>query len=164
MTKTSTTRVHNRKTVNLRKKLLCVMAVSAASLLSSSALANTETISVPQIVNETTLQDVGKHLASYNEFFLTELGAIWVDGVQLDLSNIKLTGNHVRPTLAADSGFFHLEARIHRAFQNFKIYVGVATTFVSGKCSFLLKAEGASTRLRASKLNNADIRSNKPAS
>lgn len=68
------------------------------------------------------------------------------------------------PTLAADSGFFHLEARIHRAFQNFKIYVGVATTFVSGKCSFLLKAEGASTRLRASKLNNADIRSNKPAS
>ena len=69
-----------------------------------------------------------------------------------------------RPTLAADSGFFHLEARIHRAFQNFKIYVGVATTFVSGKCSFLLKAEGASTRLRASKLNNADIRSNKPAS
>ena len=96
MTKTSTTRVHNRKTVNLRKKLLCVMAVSAASLLSSSALANTETISVPQIVNETTLQDVGKHLASYNEFFLTELGAIWVDGVQLDLSNIKLTGNHVR--------------------------------------------------------------------
>ena len=67
------------------------------------------------------------------------------------------------PTLAADSGFFHLEARIHRAFQNFKIYVGVATTFVSGKCSFLLKAEGASTRLRASKLNNADIRSNKPA-
>lgn len=96
MTKTSTTRVHNRKTVNLRKKLLCVMAVSAASLLSSSALANTETISVPQIVNETTLQDVGKHLASYNEFFLTELGAIWVDGVQLDLSNVKLTGNHVR--------------------------------------------------------------------
>ena len=93
MTKTSTTRVHNRKTVNLRKKLLCVMAVSAASLLSSSALANTETISVPQIVNETTLQDVGKHLASYNEFFLTELGAIWVDGVQLDLSNVKLTGN-----------------------------------------------------------------------
>ena len=72
------------------------MAVSAASLLSSSALANTETISVPQIVNETTLQDVGKHLASYNEFFLTELGAIWVDGVQLDLSNVKLTGNHVR--------------------------------------------------------------------
>ncbi len=70
----------------------------------------------------------------------------------------------VLPTLAADSGFFHLEARIHRAFQNFKIYVGVATTFVSGKCSFLLKAEGASTRLRASKLNNADIRSNKPAS
>ena len=70
----------------------------------------------------------------------------------------------VHPTLAADSGFFHLEARIHRAFQNFKIYVGVATTFVSGKCSFLLKAEGASTRLRASKLNNADIRSNKPAS
>ena len=68
------------------------------------------------------------------------------------------------PTLAADSGFFQLEARIHRAFQNFKIYVGVATTFVSGKCSFLLKAEGASTRLRASKLNNADIRSNKPAS
>ena len=68
------------------------------------------------------------------------------------------------PTLAADSGFFHLEARIHRAFQNLKIYVGVATTFVSGKCSFLLKAEGASTRLRASKLNNADIRSNKPAS
>jgi len=68
------------------------------------------------------------------------------------------------PTLAADSGFFHLEARIHQAFQNFKIYVGVATTFVSGKCSFLLKAEGASTRLRASKLNNADIRSNKPAS
>ena len=68
------------------------------------------------------------------------------------------------PTLAADSSFFHLEARIHRAFQNFKIYVGVATTFVSGKCSFLLKAEGASTRLRASKLNNADIRSNKPAS
>lgn len=96
MTKTSTTRVHNRKTVDLRKKLLCVMAVSAASLLSSSALANTETISVPQIVNETTLQDVGKHLASYNEFFLTELGAIWVDGVQLDLSNVKLTGNHVR--------------------------------------------------------------------
>lgn len=96
MTKTSTTRVRNRKTVNLRKKLLCVMAVSAASLLSSSALANTETISVPQIVNETTLQDVGKHLASYNEFFLTELGAIWVDGVQLDLSNVKLTGNHVR--------------------------------------------------------------------
>ena len=68
------------------------------------------------------------------------------------------------PTLAADSGFFYLEARILRAFQNFKIYVGVATTFVSGKCSFLLKAEGASTRLRASKLNNADIRSNKPAS
>ena len=68
------------------------------------------------------------------------------------------------PTLAADSSFFHLEARIHRAFQNLKIYVGVATTFVSGKCSFLLKAEGASTRLRASKLNNADIRSNKPAS
>lgn len=96
MTKTSTTRVHNRKTVNLRKKLLCVMAVSAASLLSSSALANTETISVPQIVNETTLQEVGKNLASYNEFFLTELGAIWVDGVQLDLSNVKLTGNHVR--------------------------------------------------------------------
>ena len=25
------------------------------------------------------------------------------------------------PTLAADSGFFQLEARIHRAFQNFKI-------------------------------------------
>lgn len=72
--------------------------------------------------------------------------------------------HYVLPTLAADSGFFHLEARIHRAFQNFKIYVGVATTFVSGKCSFLLKAEGASTRLRASKLNNADIRSNKPAS
>ena len=72
------------------------MAVSAASLLSSSALANTETISVPQIVNETTLQEVGKNLASYNEFFLTELGAIWVDGVQLDLSNVKLTGNHVR--------------------------------------------------------------------
>ena len=96
MTKTSTTRVHNRKTVNLRKNLLCVMAVSAASLLSSSALANTETISVPQIVNETTLQDVGKNLASYNEFFFTELGAIWVDGVQLDLSNVKLTGNHVR--------------------------------------------------------------------
>ena len=69
-----------------------------------------------------------------------------------------------RPTLAADSGFFQLEARIHRAFQNFKIYVGVATTFVSGKCSFLLKAEGASTRLRVSKLNTADIRSNKPAS
>lgn len=68
------------------------------------------------------------------------------------------------PTLAADSGFFQLEARIHRAFQNFKIYVGVATTFVSGKCSFLLKAEGASTRLRVSKLNTADIRSNKPAS
>ena len=90
------TRVHNRKTVNLRKNLLCVMAVSAASLLSSSALANTETISVPQIVNETTLQDVGKNLASYNEFFFTELGAIWVDGVQLDLSNVKLTGNHVR--------------------------------------------------------------------
>ena len=68
------------------------------------------------------------------------------------------------PTLAADSGFFQLEARNHRAFQNFKIYVGVATTFVSGKCSFLLKAEGASTRLRVSKLNTADIRSNKPAS
>lgn len=96
MTKNSMTRVHNRKTVNLRKNLLCVMAVSAASLLSSSALANTETISVPQIVNETTLQDVGKNLASYNEFFFTELGAIWVDGVQLDLSNVKLTGNHVR--------------------------------------------------------------------
>ena len=96
MTKTSTTRVHNRKTVNLRKKLLCVMAVSAASLLSSSALANTETISVPQIVNETTLQEVRNRLESYNEFFLTELGAIWVDGVQLDLSNVKLTGNHVR--------------------------------------------------------------------
>jgi hypothetical protein len=42
------------------------MVVSAASLLSSSALANTETISVPQIVNETTLQDVGKHLVSCN--------------------------------------------------------------------------------------------------
>ena len=96
MTKNSMTRVHNRKTVNLRTNLLCVMAVSAASLLSSSALANTETISVPQIVNETTLQDVGKNLASYNEFFFTELGAIWVDGVQLDLSNVKLTGNHVR--------------------------------------------------------------------
>lgn len=96
MTKNSMTRVHNKKTVNLRKNLLCVMAVSAASLLSSSALANTETISVPQIVNETTLQDVGKNLASYNEFFFTELGAIWVDGVQLDLSNVKLTGNHVR--------------------------------------------------------------------
>lgn len=96
MTKNSMTRVHNRKTVNLRKNLLCVMAVSAASLLSSSALANTETISVPQIVNETTLQDVGKNLASYNEFFFTELGAIWLDGVQLDLSNVKLTGNHVR--------------------------------------------------------------------
>ena len=68
------------------------------------------------------------------------------------------------PTLAADSGFFQLEARIHRTSQNFKIYVGVATTFVSGKCSFLLKAEGASTRLRASKLNSVDIRSNKPAS
>lgn len=68
------------------------------------------------------------------------------------------------PTLAADSGFFHLEARIHRAFQNFKIYVGVATTFVSGKCSFLLKADGLSTRLRTSKLNSADIRSNKPTS
>ena len=72
------------------------MAVSAASLLSSSALANTETISVPQIVNETTLQEVRNRLESYNEFFLTELGAIWVDGVQLDLSNVKLTGNHVR--------------------------------------------------------------------
>ncbi len=66
------------------------MAVSAASLLSSSALANTETISVPQIVNETTLQEVRNRLESYNEFFLTELGAIWVDGVQLDLSNVKL--------------------------------------------------------------------------
>lgn len=96
MTKTSTIRVHNRKTVNSRKKLLCVMAVSAASLLSHSALANTETISVPQIVNETTLQEVRNRLESYNEFFLTELGAIWVDGVQLDLSNVKLTGNHVR--------------------------------------------------------------------
>lgn len=82
----------------------------------------------------------------------------------LNQRNQELRALQFLPTLAADSGFFHLEARIHRAFQNFKIYVGVATTFVSGKCSFLLKAEGASTRLRASKLNNADIRSNKPAS
>ena len=97
MTKTGTTRVHNRKTVDLRKKLLCVMAVSAASLLSSSALANTETISVPQIVNETTLQDVGKHLASYNEFFLTELGAIWVDhGERLNPQTIIYLSNSLK--------------------------------------------------------------------
>ena len=88
-----------------------------------------------------------------------------IDGSEFSKHSIEfVTSRATLPTLAADSGFFHLEARIHRAFQNFKIYVGVATTFVSGKCSFLLKAEGASTRLRASKLNNADIRSNKPAS
>ena len=86
-----------------------------------------------------------------------------VGKLALRIQNSKLSYQQL-PTLAADSGFFHLEARIHRAFQNFKIYVGVATTFVSGKCSFLLKAEGASTRLRVSKLNTADIRSNKPAS
>ena len=68
------------------------MAVSAASLLSSSALANTETISVPQIVNETTLQEVRNRLESYNEFFLTELGAIWVDGATFEkLMNGELT-------------------------------------------------------------------------
>ena len=68
------------------------------------------------------------------------------------------------PSLTVDSSFIHWEARIHQASQNFKIYVGVATTFVSGKCSFLLKADGLSTRLRTSKLNSADIRSNKPTS
>ena len=82
----------------------------------------------------------------------------------VDNRKSKIQADEMHPTLAADSGFFHLEARIHRAFQNFKIYVGVATTFVSGKCSFLLKADGLSTRLRTSKLNSADIRSNKPTS
>ena len=127
-------------------------------------------------------KNVFSHLYIFN-FFPTEVGE--AETRTREISTLKMAMIHAimgedtkvltsdeevqsffveRPTLAADSGFFQLEARIHRAFQNFKIYVGVATTFVSGKCSFLLKAEGASTRLRVSKLNTADIRSNKPAS
>lgn len=86
----------NNLKYKLRKKTFKLLTLSAAVFCAACASAETVNISLPQIVNSSTLTAAEEKFSTSDEFFFTELGAIWIDGVDLDLSSAQITGDHVR--------------------------------------------------------------------